>query len=150
MAFYHRDKGAINIMRTAWSAAIANLCQDNASGKKTWDSVRGPASACIVTLGRIGWDISLSNGWRVWIDRSGNEIDLADLPIHSLKKTLHRDIAIALCTQSIYNQEIQDDLGLWLEPTRSVVLGKDKLIGAMARSAAIGTQYTQQRVEQAG
>ena len=30
------------------------------------------------------------------------------------------------------------------------MLGKDKVLGAMARSAAVGTQWTQQRVEQAG
>ena len=67
MAFYHKDSDTVNSMRTAWSAAIASLYQDNIDGKKVWDSVRGPASACIVTLGRIGWDINLSNAWRVWI-----------------------------------------------------------------------------------
>ena len=80
MAFYHKDIDTVSKMRTAWSAAMADLHRDNTEGKNAWDSVRGPASACIVTLGRIGWDIGLSNGWRVWIGRSGNEIDLADLP----------------------------------------------------------------------
>ena len=123
---------------------------------KIWDSIKGPASACIATLGRIGWDIHLSNAWRIWIDRDGDEIDLAFFPIHSLKKKLHKDIAVMLWTQSTLYQDSRDqigdhsDLGLWLEPTRAVVLGKDKRIGAMARSVAIGTQWSQSRIEQAG
>ena len=72
-AFYHKDENAVIRMRGAWSAAMANMLHDNASEDQVWDSVRGPASACIATLGRIGWDINISNAWRVRTDRSGTE-----------------------------------------------------------------------------
>ena len=156
IAFYHQDADTVCKMRNAWAAAMANLHHDSLKGVKVWDSVRGPASACIATLGRIGWDIHISNAWRVWIDRDGNEIDLASFHLYILNKVLHRDIAVMLWSQSTLNHEINDKvgdlsaLGLWLEPTRSVVLGKDKQLGAMARSVAIGTQWSQSRVEQAG
>ena len=137
-AYYHQDIATIDIMRNAWAAALANLHNDVTKGGKVWECVRGPASACIVSLGRIGWDIHPANSWRVWIDRSGNEIDLCKTCPHAIRKTLHRDIAISLWTQSTHNQEVQDELGLWLEPTRAVVMGKDRQLGAAARSVAVG------------
>ena len=86
--YYYKAEGAASKMRNAWRAAMANLHRDNANEIEVWDSVRGLASACIATLGRIGWDIHISTAWRVWIDRNGIEIDLAEMPIHSLKKIL--------------------------------------------------------------
>ena len=44
----------------------------------------------------------------------------------------------------------REESGIWLEPTRSVVLGKDRAIGAMARSVAVRTQWTQDRTAKAG
>ena len=55
-----------------------------------------------------------------------------------------------LCNQSTVGEEAGTNTGLWLEPTRAVVCGKDMVVGAMARSAAIGTQWTQSRVAAAG
>ena len=137
-------------MREAWSSAMANMHRVQTEGLEPWDNIRGPANACIVTLGRIGWDIHISNAWRVWIDRNDIEHDLAVETHHNLKQLIRRDIAVMLWTQSTLNDKIMDNQGLWLEPTRAVALGKDKLLGAMARSVAVGTQWTQDRVEQAG
>ena len=109
-AYFHKDSNVISRLRGAWAAAMANLHHDKTNGIMLWESVRGPASACIATLGRIGWDVHISNAWRVWMDRNGYEIDLAETPIHSLKQHLVRDIATALWTQSAFNQGIQDEL----------------------------------------
>ena len=137
-------------MREAWSSAMANMHHVQTEGLEPWDNITGPANACVVTLGRIGWDTHISNAWRVWIDRNGIEHDLAVETHHTLKQLLRRDIAVMLWTQSTLDDQIMDDQGPWLEPTRAVVLGKNQLLGAMARSVAIGTQCTQDRVEQAG
>ena len=68
----------------------------------------------------------------------------------TLKKITHRDVAITSWKQSMLNEVTNDDSGIWLEPLRAVVMGKDKELGAMARSAAIATQWTQDRVVMAG
>ena len=156
MSFYHQDYSSIEKMRQAWAGAMVKMYIDSESNVKSWSDIMGPASACMATLGRIGWDVHLSNPWRIWIDRYGDEIDLAVFPIHSLKRRLHKDIQMWLWTQSTLYCDVRDkigdhcDLGLWLDPTRSVIMGKDKLLGGMARSVAIGTQWTQSRLEQAG
>ena len=150
LAFYHKNADTISKMRGAWSSALANMRSVQDEGLEPWDYFKGTANACIVTQGRIGWKIDISNAWRVWTDRDGVEHDLAHTTHHGLKQILRRDIAILLWTQSTLNEKANDNQGLWLEPTRAVVFGKDKLLGAMARSAAIGTQWTQDRVVQAG
>ena len=72
--------------------------------------------------------------------------DLETTPPYRLKKLLPRDIAVVLCNHSTVGEETMSNTGLWLEPTRAVVCSKDKIVGAMTRSAAIGTQWTQDRV----
>ena len=86
MAYYNKDLSCIEIMRSARASAIANMLGDNSDEHRVWTIVRGPASACIATLGRIGWDIGITNSWRIWIDRNGDDVDLAAIHHHSLKK----------------------------------------------------------------
>ena len=73
------------------------------------------------------------------------------MPPESLRKRIRDDTTAALWSQSsIANgEDVRHDTP-WLQPLREVVLGKDKLRGAMARSVAINTQWPQQRLEQAG
>lgn len=111
---------------------------------------RVPASACLATLGRIGWHVPVCYGWRFWTDRQRREIDLSEIPTHVVKKLIRRNVAIAIRQQSMLNDDIRDTSGLWLETIRAVICGMDKEIGAMAKSAAIGTQWTQAHVAKAG
>ena len=48
------------------------------------------------------------------------------------------------------NEGINDNSGVWLQPLRAAVFTQDREKGAMTRSAAIGTQWTQSRVALAG
>ena len=89
-------------------------------------------------------------GWKIWIDRERRSVDLTQLSPHSLKKILHRDITKQYWAKSMLNEQICDDSGVWLQPLRAAVFSKDREKGAMTRSAAIGTQWTQARVAQAG
>lgn len=52
-----------------------------------WKRVFGPASACLASIGRNGWDVPTTNAWRYWIDRKKVVHVLASTPIHRLKKT---------------------------------------------------------------
>ena len=126
---------------------MAKCKQDNCD---PWKKIKGPASGCIATLGRIGWDVPMTNGWKIWYDSRGREIDLTEISPHALKQIIHKDVTIVNWKQSILNEVVSDDSGIWLEPLRSVVLGKDTELCAMARSAAISTQWTQDRVANAG
>ena len=67
-----------------------------------------------------------------------------------LKKLIHRDFAITNWKESMLNDAAGDHSGIWLEPLRAVVLGKERELGGMTRSAACGTQWTQDRVAKAG
>lgn len=80
----------------------------------------------------------------------GRAIDLAQITPHSLKRFIHRDVAVSYWTRSMLNESINDNTGLWLEPIRAAVLNKDREEGAMTRSADIGTQWTQDRVAAVG
>ena len=48
------------------------------------------------------------------------------------------------------NESAKDKSGVWLQPLRAAVFSEDREKGAMTRSAAIGTQWTQNIVAQAG
>ena len=48
------------------------------------------------------------------------------------------------------NEQVNDQSGIWLEPLRAAVFSKDREKGGMICSAASGTQWTQDRVAQAG
>ena len=102
----------ISKLRGAWSSALANMHRVQVEGLEPWDNIRGPANACIVKLGRIGWDIHISNAWRVWTDREGVEHDLAQATHHGLKQFLRRDIAVLVWTQSTLNEKVNDKQGL--------------------------------------
>ena len=39
----------------AWCSAMASIAECMKSGGDPWKNVKGPAAACIITLGRIGW-----------------------------------------------------------------------------------------------
>ena len=93
--------------------------------KGPWRNIRGLAAACIVTLGRIGWDIPQHQGWKIWIDRRSELIDITKTPPHELKKRIHKDIATSYWTRSMLNESINDDQGIWFEPLRSAALDKD-------------------------
>ena len=43
-------------------AAMANMANVLRDDKDPWKHVTGPAAACIITLGRIGWDIPQHQG----------------------------------------------------------------------------------------
>ena len=144
------DMRILDIHRKAWCAAMANMAMCLQSDDNPWKHIRGPASACIATIGRIGWDVPQMEGWKKWIDRDGRVIDLTVVSPHSLKKLLHRDIAKAYWAKSMLNEKAMDSSGIWLEPLRSAVFISDKEKGAMTRSAAIGIQWTQDRVAEAG
>ena len=49
-----------------------------------------------------------------------------------------------------FAEGVNDMSGIWMQPIRAVINGKDKTLGAMTRSVVIGTQWTQHRVEAAG
>ena len=139
------DQKALDKHRRAWCAAMAKMAIVLRDNKDPWQHVTGPAAACIITLGRIGWDIPQHQGWKQWLDRKGEVIDLASMNPHELKKRLCTDIAVSLWSSSSINDTCQDKEGIWLEPLRHAVLrgsGENKLIGAMTRSAAIGNQWT--------
>ena len=89
-------------------------------------------------------------GWKNWIDREGRHVDLTRISPHSLKKLLHRDITRQYWSMSMLNEQINDNSGVWLQPLRAAVFSQDREKGAMTRSAAIGTQWTQSRVAHAG
>ena len=48
------------------------------------------------------------------------------------------------------NELAKDNSDVWLQPLRAAVFSDDREKGAMTRSAAIGIQWTQSRVAQAG
>ena len=60
----------------AWCAAVASMAKCQEHEDDVWINIKGPASACIATLGRIGWECSINEGWKYWMDREGNKVDL--------------------------------------------------------------------------
>ena len=150
VASWNNDQVTLVQHSKAWAAAMANMAKCLEKGDDPWRNIIGPASACIATLGRIGWDVPQAFGWKQWIDREGVTIDLTVTCPYSLKKSLHRDIARQYWSVSMLNEQISDRSGVWLEPLRSAIFTAEKQKGAMTRSAAIGTQWTQSRVAEAG
>ena len=129
---------------------MANMAMCVKRDDDPWKNIIGLASACIATLGRIGWDVPQMGGWKTWIDREGRQIDPTQISPYSFKKLLHRDIAKQYWTTSMFNELAKDNTGVWLQPLRAAVFSDDREKGAMTRSAAIGTQWTQSSVAQAG
>ena len=45
-------------------------------GAEPWKHVTDPAAACILSLLRIQWKPAAADGWRKWVNLSGDEIDI--------------------------------------------------------------------------
>ena len=118
-----------------------------------WGEVCGPASACAATIFRIGWSAAGDDGWKRWRGRDGTEYDLMAVNPHDLKQAMCKDIQTSLWAASSIcatNSDSKEGDRPWLAPMREEVFGKDKQVGAMVRSVAINTQWTQDRIAEAG
>eukprot|EP00959_Pyramimonas_sp_CCMP1952_P043786 915064-Pyramimonas_sp.AAC.1 len=53
---------------------------------KTWQSVKGPAGAVLMTLRRMGWR---AESWKVWFTERGSRVDLDDIGVGTLRKLVN-------------------------------------------------------------
>ena len=70
-AAFNKNQATLNKHVGAWNAAMVNMADCKGNELDPWKNIKGPARACIATLGRIGWDVPVRNGWKIWIDRDG-------------------------------------------------------------------------------
>ena len=59
-----RNGKVLDTHRKAWCAAMANMALCLQKEDNPWKHIRGPASACFATLGRICWDVPQMKGWK--------------------------------------------------------------------------------------
>ena len=126
--------------------------------KHPWAHVKGPASAVIATLLRIKWK---ANAYDKWTTDQGTNIELRTITPYHLSAVIRESVDRFLWetstlrakdTPSVTNRIKDDcprdrnDIPNWALARRTV-LGKDKAIGAMARSVCINTQWTQSRIK---
>ena len=134
-----------------------------------WKQGRGPASAVIATLHRIGWK---ATDYNAWVTDQGENLYLTEITPDVINTKVRQSVDRYLwhnCTlKNKYanwkltkvtdhitgnlKMEYRDctevtnqDYPNW-KLARRVVLGKDPLIGAMGRSVCINTQYPQSRI----
>ena len=63
---------------------------------------------------------------------------------------IREDIEKLFWHQSSVREQTSDESSIWLQPLKSAIFNSHQGIGAMSRSVAINTQWTQQRVANAG
>lgn len=64
VASNRRDHQVIAKHTRAWCAALANFSKCDYDNDDQWKHIRGPASACLATLGCIGWKTAIVEEWK--------------------------------------------------------------------------------------
>ena len=64
VAFFNNHSGTLKAHEHAWTTAIGRILEDENKQTNIWKRVRGPASACILTLLRVSWSPNGTSGWR--------------------------------------------------------------------------------------
>ena len=122
-----------------------------------WAHVKGPASAVIATLTRLKWKAVT---YDKWVNDQDATIELRNITPYHLGAIIRESVDRFLWETSTLRHKdtmyttngIKDkgpmdrnDIPNWAL-ARRVVMGKDKAMGAMARSVCINTQYPQSRI----
>ena len=125
-------------------------------GKRPWANVKGPASAVMATLSRMK-----ANAFDKWTTDLGTVIELRTITPYHLSAVIKESVDRYLWetstlrardTPSSTNKnkdrgpQDRNDIPNWALARRTV-LGKDKAMGAMARSVSIYTQWPQSRIK---
>ena len=76
VAYYKLDQPVVERHKKAWYNAIANIYM-LPEDAEPWKHVTGPANACILSLLRLQWKPAAVDGWRKWVNLSGQEIDIS-------------------------------------------------------------------------
>ena len=144
----------VNNMKKAFEASINTIPHE----KHTWAHVKGPASGVIATLLRIKWKVTTFDKW---ITDQGTVVELRTITPYHLSAVIKESVDSFLWETStlrardtpstiskIRDKDPQDrnDIPNWALARRTV-LGKDKAMGAMARSVCIYTQWPQFRIK---
>ena len=86
----------------------------------------------------------------MWQNRVGHITDISVHPLATIQQWLREEIEKLLWDMSSVNKHAEDS-DAWMQPLRAAVLNrKEPVIGGMARSAAINTQWKQERVAASG
>ena len=91
VAAYKNEQDKLEIHSKAWYNAVARI-YSLGEDVDPWKHVNGRAMACILTLLRIKWTPATRDGWTVWQNRDGGEIDITVQPLASVKQWLREDI----------------------------------------------------------
>ena len=123
-----------------------------ANASDPWKYVTGPAAAMIATLLRIRWfppDYDHDH----WITDCGEVLDLNQCIPHMVAEKIRDAVDRFLWENASTNPNkcgnSKNNVPVW-KLVRKVILGKGKLIGAMARSVVINTQWSQSRINPSG
>ena len=142
---YGASKPRQERLADAWRASVGRvgLAQD------PWKTITGPAGAVIATMDRVGWRLA---SWRHVHTSTGTSIDLQRTAPSEVKRRVIEATRQALLGQVNVPEDIGGELksGIWLEPIRKVVLGKEAALGGCTRSVAVGGQWPQARLHAVG
>ena len=132
--------------RNKMKAAFNTQFEEVANAQDPWKHVKGPTSAMIATLLRIRWFLA---DYDTWLTDDNETIDLKVVIPYMVSQKITRAVERMLwenCTLKKHDSSTDRNQVPNLYIARKVILGKDRLIGAMARSVTIGTQWTQSRI----
>ena len=121
---YAADGEKKSRLAEAWRGGVPRV----GLARKPWGAVAGPAGAVCATMRRIGWALV---SWRHARTEVGACIDMTRVPPDELRAKVIAATRKAILGRVEVAEDTENELrkGIWLEPLRKVVLGKNAPLG---------------------